>query len=210
VILTYCDIGLKWGLNRSTMRVSVICMLVVVSIINVHGKERVKCRTSLGSTWCYIFLSIGGQYEHYTLGCLTVVRLVSVDPGDWSEDNWILLYANSQPDQLDNPQLALYGSDWEAVKRDYPLIAKRALRVKRSLARHKYKVEKGKWTQFQPYTRICVPSESGLANAGLLPDDFVIRFNPTGPETDISADLFYKAFIRHGRVWNGYAGRSQH
>ena len=52
-------------------------------------------------------------------------------------------------------------------------------------------------------------SELGLAN-GLLPDDFVIRMNPTGPETDISSDLFYKAFIRYGRVYSGYAGKSQH
>lgn len=148
--------------------------------------------------------------KHLFTRALTLLLWYYADPGDWSEDNWIMLYANSQPDQLDNPQLALYGSDWEAVKRDYPLIAKRALRVKRSLARHKYKMEKGRWTRYQPYTRICVPSEYGLANAGLLPDDFIIRMNPTGPETDISADLFYKAFIRYGRIWNGYAGRSQH
>lgn len=134
---------------------------------------------------------------------------IVADPGDWSEDNWILVYANSQPDQLDNPDYAVYGSDWEAVKNAYPLIAKRALRVKRSLAKHKYKMEKGKWTRWQPFTRICVPSELGLAN-GLLPDDFVIRMNPTGPATDISSTLFYKAFIRYGRVYSGYAGKSQH
>lgn len=82
---------------------------------------------------------------------------ITVDPGDWSEDNWVLIYSNAQPDQLDNPAYAKYGDDWNQVKAAYPLIAKRALRVKRSLARHKLKMEKGKWTRNQPYTRLCVP-----------------------------------------------------
>lgn len=132
-------------------------------------------------------------------------------PGDWDEANWIFLYANRQKGKYyDNPELALYGSDWYAVKRDFPLLAKRALRIKRSFAKHKYLVEKGRWSRYQPFTSICIPSEKGLNEAGLLKDDFVIRINPTGPDTDSTSDLFYKGFIRYGRVWNGYAGRGQH
>lgn len=98
---------------------------------------------------------LDGEFELKV--CSTTHSRYNADPGDWSEDNWILVYSNAQPDQMDNPSLALYGDDWEATKAAYPLVAKRALRVKRSLARAKYKVEKGKWTRFQPYTRICVP-----------------------------------------------------
>jgi hypothetical protein len=158
-----------------------VSFLALLCLLQTVHAERKKCFTGLGG------------------------------PGDWDEANWIFLYANRQKGKYyDNPELALYGSDWYAVKRDFPLLAKRALRIKRSFAKHKYKVEKGRWTRDQPFTSICIPSEKGLNEAGLLKDDFVIRINPTGPQTDVTSDLFYKGFIRYGRIWNGYAGRGQH
>ena len=161
--------------------------------LEVWGVEMIFCR------YCRVWAAF--ILEHH----------VHAGPGDWDEANWIFLYANRQKGKYyDNPELALYGSDWAAVARDFPLLAKRALRIKRSFAKHKYKVEKGRWTRYQPFTSICIPSEKGLNEAGLLKDDFVIRINPTGPETDSSSDLFYKGFIRYGRIWNGYAGKGQH
>ena len=50
-------------------------------------------------------------------------------------------------------------------------------------------------------------SQAGLA-AGLKPTDFVFHFNPTGAATDITATLFYKGFIRNGKVLE--FGKSQH
>lgn len=39
--------------------------------------------------------------------------------------------------------------------------------------------------------------------AGIKKDDYNIHFNPTGTATDLTATLFFKAFIRNGRVWMG-------
>ena len=54
---------------------------------------------------------------------------------------------------------------------------------------------------------ILMQSQAGLA-AGLKPTDFVFHFNPTGAATDITATLFYKGFIRNGKVLE--FGKSQH
>ena len=39
--------------------------------------------------------------------------------------------------------------------------------------------------------------------AGLLKYDYNLHINPTGTKTDKTATLFFKAFIRNGRVWMG-------
>ena len=47
--------------------------------------------------------------------------------------------------------------------------------------------------------------------AGLKKTDYNIHINPTGTKTDKTATLFYKAFIRDGKVWLPYGvGQSRH
>jgi len=55
-----------------------------------------------------------------------------------------------------------------------------------------------------------VQTEYGIKNDGLKPTDMVIRVNPNGYKTDSTSKLFYKAMIRNGKVYKGYAGRTGH
>ena len=67
-----------------------------------------------------------------------------------------------------------------------------------------------KWTVNQPYVRICVPSAAALASGKLKKGDYNVHVNPTGPATDATAKLFYKGFIRGGKIYGGFSGRGAH
>ena len=53
---------------------------------------------------------------------------------------------------------------------------------------------------FTQHTHLSLQSAKGI-KAGLKKDDYNIHFNPTGTATDLTATLFFKAFIRKAKVW---------
>lgn len=120
------------------------------------------------------------------------------------QENWILAFARAQKDLANNPSKAKYGDDWPATIAAYPFLQTQ-LKVVIADLKSNMDFEKVKYKNINmslPYTRVCVVSAKGI-KAGLKKDDYNIHFNPTGTATDLTATLFFKAFIRNGRVWMG-------
>ena len=117
------------------------------------------------------------------------------------EQNWILAFSRAQHNQTNNPLQAVYHDDWPATLTAYPYVAKYLNSSITSLLDNLNQVHKyvSGLNYSLPYTRLCVPSATGL-HVGLKPTDFIVHFNPTGTATDSYATLFYKAFIRKGKV----------
>ena len=124
-------------------------------------------------------------------------------------ENWKLVYWVKQKGQPNNPYKAVYGDNWNAVKKAYPWVDKASKGVVKSLADSCELNVSKKWSPSKPYTRVCVPTAKGLAK-GMKKTDFLMNLNPADASTDATASTFYKAYIRDGKVWNGFCADKMH
>lgn len=107
----------------------------------------------------------------------------------------------------DNPKKAKYGDSWRKLGGKLPWIEDVKESVIDSLEKNGFPMT-NKFSMKRPFVRICVPKKAGRKQFNLKRTDMVIRVNPNGYKTDKYSDLFYKAFVRNGKVV--VAGRTGH
>ena len=144
----------------------------------------------------------------YWCSAETISPFPCAAPGDQDDNKyWRLLYARRQPDMWDNPKKAKYHDSWRKLIKNEPWINDVKKSVIQSLERSGFKMTK-KFSMRRPFVRVCVPTKAGRDKYNLKKTDMVIRVNPNGYKTDRYSDLFYKAFVRNGKVT--LAGRTGH